>query len=134
MPAELSEAARALLDDTNVGVLTTLSSTGAPRNTVVWIGRDGNDVLISSDAAYYKTRNLVADPRTSLLVIDRTNPMRYVEIVAKAVVIPDEDRALAQTLAIKYAGSDAADEYSALPPEVQRVVIRLSPDRLNDHT
>ncbi|MFB6720192.1 PPOX class F420-dependent oxidoreductase [Kribbella sp. NPDC056345] len=134
MPAELSEAARALLDDTNVGVLTTLSSTGAPRNTVVWIGRDGNDVLISSDAAYYKTRNLVADPRTSLLVIDRTNPMRYVEIVAKAVVTPDENRALAQSLAIKYAGSDAADEYAALPPEVQRVVIRLSPDRLNDHT
>ncbi|GAB3937935.1 hypothetical protein GCM10029976_051700 [Kribbella albertanoniae] len=134
MSAELSEAARALLDDTNVGVLTTLSSTGAPRNTVVWIGRDGNDVLISSDAAYYKTRNLVADPRTSLLVIDRTNPMRYVEIVAKAVVTPDEDRALAQTLAIKYASSDAADEYAALPPEVQRVVIRLSPDRINDHT
>lgn len=134
MSAELSEAARALVDDTNVGVLTTLSSTGAPRNTVVWIGRDGNDVLISSDAAYYKTRNLVADPRTSLLVIDRANPMRYLEIVAKAVVTPDENRALAQTLATKYAGSDAADEFDALPPEVQRVVIRLSPDRLNDHT
>ncbi|GAA1690028.1 hypothetical protein GCM10009745_39130 [Kribbella yunnanensis] len=134
MPAELSDAARALLDDTNVGVLTTLNSTGAPRNTVVWIGRDGNDVLISSDAAYYKTRNLVADPRTSLLVIDRTDPMRYVEIVAKAVITPDEGRALAQSLAIKYDGPDAAAEYVALPPEVHRVVIRLTPDRLNDHT
>jgi len=134
MPVELSEAARALLDDTNVGVLTTLNSTGAPRNTVVWVGRDGNDVLISSDAAYYKTRNLVADPRTSLLVIDRANPLRYLEVVAKAVITPDEDRALAQALAIKYATKQAADEYAALPPEVQRVVIHLTPDRVNDHT
>ncbi|MFF1817193.1 PPOX class F420-dependent oxidoreductase [Kribbella sp. NPDC058245] len=134
MSAELSEAARALLDDTNVGVLTTLDATGAPRNTVVWVGRDGNDVLISSDAVRRKTRNLVADPRTSILVIDRTDPNRYVEVRGQVTVTPDTDRRLAQDLAIKYAGSDAADEYAALPPEVQRVVIRLTPDRILDHT
>jgi len=30
--------------------------------------------------------------------------------------------------------SEAADEYAALPPSVQRVIIRLAPDRVNDHT
>jgi PPOX class probable F420-dependent enzyme len=134
MPAELSEAARALLDDTNVGVLTTLDATGAPRNTVVWVGRDGNDVQISSDAAYRKSRNLVADPRMSLLVIDRANPLRYVELRGRATITPDENRRLAQQLALKYAGPDAAAEYAALPPDVHRVVIHLTPDRILDHT
>lgn len=133
MSAELSDAARALLDDKNVGVLTTLDNTGAPRNTVVWVGREGNDVLISSDAVRRKTRNLVTDPRASLLVIDRADPMRYLEIRGTASVTPDVDRRLARQLAVKYEGTDAADEYTALPPEVRRVVIRLTPDRVVDH-
>ncbi|MFI5736256.1 PPOX class F420-dependent oxidoreductase [Kribbella sp. NPDC051587] len=134
MPAELSEAARALLDDTNVGVLTTLDATGAPRNTVVWVGRDGDAVQISSDAAYLKTRNLVADPRTSLLVIDRADPMRYVELRGRATITPDKDRRLVRELASKYAGPDADAEFGVFPPEVERVVIRITPERIQDHT
>jgi PPOX class probable F420-dependent enzyme len=134
MPAELSEAARALLDDTNVGVLTTLTASGAPLNTVVWVGREDNDIVISSDAVRLKTRNLLVDPRTSVLVIDQADPGRWVEVRGAATITPDADRQLAQTLAIKYAGPEAAEEYAALPPEIERVVIRITPERIQDHT
>jgi PPOX class probable F420-dependent enzyme len=124
---ELDDHARTLLDGANLAVLATINTDGSPQTSAVWVGRDGNDVLISSTAGLRKIRNLEADPRTSLIVIDATNPLRYAELRGTATITEDVDRTVAQSLATKYEGPEAAAEYANLPPEVQRVVVRISP-------
>jgi PPOX class probable F420-dependent enzyme len=127
MTTELPDQARALLDGANLAVLATVNPDGSPQTSAIWVGRDGSDVLISSTAGLRKIRNLEADPRASLIVIDATDPLRYAEIRGTATITPDTDRAVAQALAIKYEGPDAAAEYAELPAHVQRVVVRISP-------
>jgi PPOX class probable F420-dependent enzyme len=127
MTTELPDQARALLDGANLAVLATVNPDGSPQTSAIWVGRDGTDVLISSTAGLRKIRNLEADPRASLIVIDATDPLRYAEIRGTATITPDTDRAVAQALAIKYEGPDAAAEYAELPAHVQRVVVRITP-------
>ena len=127
MSTQLSEQARRLLDGSNLAVLATVNPDGSPQTSAVWVGRDGGDVLISSTAGLRKIRNLKADPRVSLIVIDAGDPLRYAEIRGTATITNDVDRAVAQALATKYEGPEAAVEYAELPPEVRRVVVRISP-------
>ncbi|GAA1542284.1 PPOX class F420-dependent oxidoreductase [Kribbella lupini] len=127
MTNELDDHARKLLDGANLAVLATVNADGSPQTSAVWVGRDGDDVLISSTAGLRKIRNLEAEPRTSLIVIDATDPLRYAEIRGTASITEDVDRVVAQALATKYAGAEAAAEYAELPPEVRRVVVRITP-------
>ncbi|MEV8374817.1 PPOX class F420-dependent oxidoreductase [Kribbella sp. NPDC056861] len=126
----LSEGARKLVDGANPGVLATLNADGSPQTSVVWVGREGDDVVISTAAGRRKDVNLRRDPRASLLVIAKDDADEYVEIRGTAVVTEDPDRALAVRLAEHYVGEGAGQEYLDLPAEVVRTVIRITPQRL----
>lgn len=126
----LSDAVRGLLDDVNPAVLGTVNSDGSPQTSVVWVCRDGDDLLISSAAGRRKDRNLRREPRASLTVYDRKDPLRYVEIRGRATVTEDVGRELAVRLAEEYEGPGAGQVYLDLPPEVVRIVIRITPDHV----
>jgi PPOX class probable F420-dependent enzyme len=130
MSVTLSDAARKLVDEPNLAVLATLNPDGGPQTSVVWVGLDGDDVLISTAAGRRKDRNLRRDSRASLSVIDRNDGERYIEIRGRAIVTEDIDRALAVRLGEKYMGPGGGEEYRELPADVVRVVIRLTPDRV----
>jgi PPOX class probable F420-dependent enzyme len=129
----LTEVARGLVDGVNSGVLATINPDGGPQTSVVWVGRDGDDVLISTTAGMRKETNLRRDPRASLLVVDKDDSSRYVEIRGTATVSEDVGRALAVQLAEKYVGPGAGQEYLDLPVEVVRTVIRISSDKVRVH-
>jgi PPOX class probable F420-dependent enzyme len=126
----LNDAARRLLDDVNPAVLATLNPNGSPQTSVVWVARDGDDLLLSSAAGRRKVTNVERDARVSLTVYDRTNPLRYLEVRGTATVTEDLGRKLAVALAEQYEGPGAGKEYLELPPEVVRVVVRITPQRL----
>lgn len=126
----LNDAVRKLIDDVNPAVLATVNPDGSPQTSVVWVGRDGDDVLISTAAGRRKDKNLRRDPRASLSIFDRNDPLQYVEIRGTATVAEDEGRRLAVALAETYEGPGAGQEYLDLPPEVVRVVVRLTPRRV----
>lgn len=128
--ARLSPAVRALLDDANHAVLATVQPDGSPQTSVVWVGRDGDDVLISSQEGRRKVKNIRADARVSLTLLDRRDPDRYAEIRGSATVTEDEGRALAVALAEKYEGADAGRAYLELPPEQVRVTLRITPSKV----
>ena len=48
MGIPLSESALALLDGRNYAVLATVNADGSPQTSVVWVGRDGNDLLFET--------------------------------------------------------------------------------------
>jgi PPOX class probable F420-dependent enzyme len=130
MAATLNERMREFLDAPHPAVLSTLNPDGSPQASVVWIGRDGDDVLVSSTAGLRKERNIRRDPRVSLTVIDRDEPLRSLGIRGTATVAEDTGRALAFRLAEEYEGAGAGQEYLDLPPEVVRVVLRITPNRV----
>ncbi|MFF7993243.1 PPOX class F420-dependent oxidoreductase [Kitasatospora xanthocidica] len=130
MTATLNDAVRSLLDAPIPAVLATLNPDGGPQTSVVWVGRDGDDVLLSTAAGRRKERNLHRDPRASLTVYDPADPLRYVEIRGLATITEDTGRTVAATLAEQYEGPGAGQEYLDLPPEVIRVVVRITPTRV----
>ena len=130
MPVTLSEAALKILDRPNPAVLGTINPDGSPQTSVVWVGRDGTDLLISTAAGRRKVLNVARDPRVSLSAYDKDDPERYVEVRGTAVVSEDPGRRLAVSLAEQYEGPGAGQEYLRLPPGVVRVVIRITPLRV----
>jgi PPOX class probable F420-dependent enzyme len=128
--ASLNNCVQKLLDDPNPAVLATVNPDGGPQTSVVWVARDGDDLLISTAAGRRKERNLRQDPRVSLTVYDQQDPQQYAEIRGLATVTEDAGRALAVRLAEEYEGPGAGEEYLQLPPEVVRVVVRISPERV----
>lgn len=126
----LNDTARKIIDGPNPAVLATINPDGSPQTSVVWVGRDGDDLLISTAAGRRKDRNLRRDPRASLSVIDKDDLQQYVEIRGTATVTEDVGRRLAVALAEQYEGPGAGQVYLDLPPEVVRVVIRITPRRV----
>jgi len=130
MPVSLNDAVRGLLDEPNHAVLATINPDGSPQTSVVWVGRDGDDLVISTAAGRRKERNIRRDPRVSLSVYDRADPERYAEIRGLAAVTEDAGRKLAAALGEEYDGPGGGQQFLDLPPEVVRVVIRITPRRV----
>ncbi|MEU3686938.1 PPOX class F420-dependent oxidoreductase [Streptomyces narbonensis] len=130
MTIHLTDPVRALLDDVNPAVLATIQPDGSPQTSVVWVGRDGDDLLLSSQEGRRKIKNIRADARVSLTVHDRRDPLLYAEIRGTATVAEDTGRALAVALAESYEGEGAGREYLELPPEEVRVVVRITPAKI----
>jgi PPOX class probable F420-dependent enzyme len=128
--ASLNDAVQKLVDEPNHAVLGTINPDGSPQTSLVWIGRDGDDVVISTAAGRRKERNIGRDPRVSLSVWDRADPERYAEIRGLAAVHPDPGRELAVRLAEKYEGAGAGEKFLDLPAEVVRVTIRIAPQHV----
>lgn len=126
----LNDEVRRLLDEPNMAVLATINADGSPQTSVVWISRDGADLVISSARGRRKDRNIQRDPRISLSVFDRSDPETYAEIRGRATVTEDPGRALAVRLAEKYEGPGAGQAFLDLPPDVVRVVIRIVPEHV----
>jgi PPOX class probable F420-dependent enzyme len=128
--ASLNDAVRTLLDEPNPAVLATINADGSPQTSVVWVGRDGDELVISTAAGRRKERNIRRDPRVSLTVYDQQDPELYAEIRGRATVTEDIGRALAVRLAEKYEGPGAGETYLALPPGVVRVAVRIVPEHI----
>ncbi|MET9613995.1 PPOX class F420-dependent oxidoreductase [Kitasatospora indigofera] len=130
MTSLFNDAVRKLLDAPHSAVLATLNPDGAPQTSVVWVGREGDEVVVSTAAGRRKEKNVRRDPRVSLTVYDRDNPDVYAEVRGTATVAEDAGRRLAVTLAEQYEGPGAGQEYLDLPAEVVRLVIRITPTRV----
>jgi PPOX class probable F420-dependent enzyme len=62
------------------GVLTTMGHDGQPRSSLVWVDYDGECACVNTSLQRHKGRDLLADPRTSLLVVDPTDTSRFMQI------------------------------------------------------
>jgi PPOX class probable F420-dependent enzyme len=126
MGIALNDEIRRLLDGPNFGVLATLNPDGGPQTSAMWVGRDGDDVLFSTVAGRRKHRNLLRDPRASVVVLDAEDPYNYVELRGR-VISMDEDvgRAFDTGLSWKYDGKDPDPDR----PGAVRLILRMTVDR-----
>jgi PPOX class probable F420-dependent enzyme len=125
MGIPLSDATRKLLDGSNYAVLATVNPDGSPQTSVMWIGRDGDDVLLSTVQGRVKHRNMVRDPRVSVSVIDSSDPENYVELRGRVSMTPDVGRRNDTALSWKYDGKDPGEDR----PGAVRVIVRMVVER-----
>jgi PPOX class probable F420-dependent enzyme len=125
MGIQLSESALRLVDGKNYAVLATVNPDGSPQTSVVWVGRDGGDLLFSTVEGRVKHRNIVRDPRVSVSIIDSADPENYVELRGRVSMTPDVGRRVDTELSWKYDGRDPGEDR----PGAVRVVVRCVPRR-----
>ena len=129
MSIPLGDAALALIDSRNYAVLATINPDGSPQTSVMWIGRDGNDLLFSTLEGRVKHRNMRRDPRVSVTVIDSSDPENYVELRGRVSMTPDVGRQFDTQLSWKYDGQDPSEDR----PGAVRVVVRMVVEKTNSH-
>jgi PPOX class probable F420-dependent enzyme len=71
------------------GVLTTLMPDGQPQSSLVWCDYDGECVCVNTTQERQKGRNMLRDPKVSLLVVDPEDKGRYLEIRGEVEAIQD---------------------------------------------
>lgn len=110
--------------------LATLLPDGTPHVTPVWVGYDGEYVLVNTARGRRKERNVRGNPEVGLSVIDPEDPYRYVSVrgVVEEVTTEGAVEHINQ-LARRYMG---VEEYPNLGEEGgERVVIRIRPDHVS---
>jgi PPOX class probable F420-dependent enzyme len=71
------------------GVLTTMMPDGQPHSSLVWCDYDGVCVRVNTTRQREKGRNMLANPKVSLLVVDPENTARYLEIRGEVELIEE---------------------------------------------
>jgi PPOX class probable F420-dependent enzyme len=124
--AELSEKARAFLQEKRFAVLGTINPDNTPQLSTMWYELDGYEILMNTKVGRVKERNLRRDPRISICIEDGYN---YLTLAGTARLIDDQATAQAdiKRLATRYHNPTKAeqmmrDRFS----KQQRVTIRMA--------
>jgi PPOX class probable F420-dependent enzyme len=102
----LSDDARRLLDGASFAHLATLQADGSPKVEPVWVAREGDRVLFTTDAGTIKGRNLERDPRVALSIVAPDNPYEQLLIRGRVVEVrSDPDLTFLDALSRRYTGA-----------------------------
>jgi PPOX class probable F420-dependent enzyme len=109
--------------------LATTMRDGQPHLSLMWAERDGaGHILMSTAAGKQKHRNILREPRVSLLLRAPDDPYLNAEIRGIAHALPDENRSVVNRLYRKYQGGDV---FPHDRPGVERVILRVTPQKLH---
>jgi PPOX class probable F420-dependent enzyme len=102
----LQPEVKSLLSRPNFAHLTTLMPDGSPSATPVWIGLEGDRILIGTSGGSPKARNLRRDPRLALSVVDFHDPYEEVQIRGRVVEFRDDSNfEIMDKISHKYIGA-----------------------------
>ena len=106
MAVTLSANAKNLIDRPNFAHLATLMPDGSPQSVPVWIGREGEHIVICTGEGSLKAKNTRRDPRVALSIVDFTNPYEEVLKIRGRVIDrrPDPELKTMDPISHKYTG------------------------------
>lgn len=115
------------LADRKIGVLSTIGSSGRPQSTAVWFMLDDDGIIRTSlTNDRQKTKNMVANPKATLFVLDANNPLRTLELRCDVAIKEDPDLSMMRRIVGHY-GVD----FETFPaPREGRVLVELTPRRI----
>jgi PPOX class probable F420-dependent enzyme len=131
---KIPQSVRDLIATAPLGHLTTLNSNGSPQVTVIWVGIENDEFVISHLALHQKIKNIRRDGRVALSMLsEKTNAQglrEYLVVYGKARVTEGGAVALLQALAPLYLGPNAD-----FPPASMRntpgYITRIAPERFS---
>jgi PPOX class probable F420-dependent enzyme len=105
MGIHLSPEVRQLIDRPNFAHLATLMSDGSPQSAPVWVGREGDHLVICTGEGSLKAKNTRRDPRVAISIVEFTNPYEEVQIRGRVDERrPDPDLKMIDPISHKYTG------------------------------
>lgn len=123
----LNATVQRILAGPHLSVLATTAPNGTPQTSVIFVKRDGDDILFSTIKGRRKTTNMERDPRVNLLVhaLPVTGP-DYATIAGTVEIADDPDGAFHQEMYDIFMGG------ATPPPEpgAERVIVRIVPQRV----
>ena len=134
MAAEMTlDARRAFLTEgTRTAVLATTREDGRPHAVPIAFVLDDDDILFLTNAETVKGRNLLRDPRVTVLVDDETPPFAFVKI--EGTVATSRDLAnieqLARRISQRYDAGEGADDFVRFARDELGMLVRVVPTRI----
>jgi PPOX class probable F420-dependent enzyme len=129
----LPESARAVLESAALAHLVTLNPDGSPQVTIVWVGLDGDEIVIGHLPEHRKIRNIRNDSRVALSIEtserNATGLNEYLVINGTARVTEGGAAELLQDLAHTYLGPEVRFPPMDNPPP--GYITHISVDRIS---
>jgi PPOX class probable F420-dependent enzyme len=126
-PVAMPERALPLLAGCPIAFMTTMRPDGRmSTNPVALLFEDGV-IRISTTSNRKKYRNLMADDRVTICVVQPDNLNKYVEIRGRATVEMDTDRVFITRLTRHY----GIEDYTYDRPQDVRVIVTVIPERIS---
>ncbi|MGZ4681683.1 MAG: TIGR03618 family F420-dependent PPOX class oxidoreductase [Acidimicrobiales bacterium] len=91
MAIALPPAVRRLLEGPNFVHLATIDPHGIPQSMPVWVGLEGDNVLVCTGATTKKARNAAHNPHVALSVTNHENPYETASLRGTVVEIRNDD-------------------------------------------
>ncbi len=120
-----------LADETKAfAFLATTMPDGSPQVTPVWFSTEDEYILINTARGRAKDRNMQARPQVALAIPDPSNPYRYLQIRGRVAASTENGAAEhIAALGVIYTG-----KAFPFPPDQQRVIYKILPERIDTHT
>jgi PPOX class probable F420-dependent enzyme len=129
MSIPISAGVRQLLEVPNYVHLSTLRADGSPRNWVVWVGLEGDHILICTSDTVWKAKDMRRDHRVALSVSDLADPYRMASIQGRVIEVrPDEGCRYMDPISVKYTGAP----FPSRGPD--RVCFVIAAEKARQHT
>ena len=124
---ELHPATVGLAQGKNYASITTVLPSGKLQTHPVWVGTDGERLVVNTETHRQKYKNVDRNPNVTLMIRHEENPYRYAEVRGEVVekVTGQEARNHIDELSQKYHDED-------YPPDVivsERVMLWIVPSR-----
>jgi PPOX class probable F420-dependent enzyme len=87
---QVPDSHRDLLEQPLNAYVATVGTDGGPQTNPMWFGWDGDRIRLTHTRTRQKFRNLQAEPRISLLVVDPAEPQRYLELRGAVETVEDD--------------------------------------------
>jgi PPOX class probable F420-dependent enzyme len=105
MAIVLDDNVKQLLDRANFAHLATLMEDGSPHNTPVWVGREGDRIIVCTSGKSLKARNTRRDPRVGLSMVDFNDPYRELQLRGRVIEHrPDPELKVMDAISMRYIG------------------------------
>jgi PPOX class probable F420-dependent enzyme len=106
----IPESARSLLTSGRLAHLVTMNRDGSPQVSIVWVGLDGDEIVLAHLGGGQKIRNIERDPRVALSVegteVQPPGLQQYLVAYGTARITEGGGPQLLQELAHVYLGPD----------------------------
>lgn len=127
----LSPEARAVVESGRLAHFTTVAADGSPHTTIVWVGLEGDEIVIGKLQPDQKVANIRRDPRVSLSIEaegDQFGMQNHLVVEGTARITDGGAPQLLHDLAQRYIGPGT--DFPPMPNPPDGFIIRVTPTKV----
>src|SRR5262249_33436366 len=129
----IPDSARAVIDSGRLAHLVTLNRDGSPQITCVWLGTEGDEIVVAHLANHQKLKNLRRDPRVSVSIetdhINERGLQEYLVVHGQARITEGGAADLLTRLAHTYIGLPEGEKFPPMPNPPPGYIMHIMSER-----